>query len=527
MKRIFSLFLVLVMLLSMVACTSDKKKPDTEDDEDWFEETEDDKGSSKKTKDTEDTEEEEQEGIVIADDEEDKTSQYDAKVKNLNGHEFRFVVRDTTATHMSVNEVYAESMNGDKINDAVYARNAQIQKEYNCTIVEDRQSNVSGAVREPLIAGEYVADFLVSTAMSMRSLAAANLVVDLAKLENIDLQKDWWDQDSMKGLNVGGKIFFVNGDGLTLDDKAAWIMLFNKDWVEEYDSTLDLYEKVEKGEWTIDLMYELMANTAKDLDADGMLTATKDRFGYIGERFNNWIHVNGCGETLSRVSSDGDYEVPAQPKTNLLSVWESLRPLLTSPTRLVDDAGSLFRAGLSTFFAGNLGTLMNGASTTISLGVLPLPKLNAEQDKYYNGVSYAQLGCFAIPSTVDNSEDWESNGFTSGREQAAYFLEVFSYQSMRHLTPAFYNQVVLKQSIRDVESARMIEIAVENKIYDPVVGYDFGSMLQLFYEVGSPNNEAPGSDAAYDTFVSTYDARYTAARKALQDYINYISTEAA
>ena len=252
----------------------------------------------------------------------------------------------------------------------------------------------------------------------------------------------------------------------------------------------------------------------------------KTRFGYIGERFNNWVHVNGCGETLSRISSSGEFEIPAQPKAELLNIWEKLRPLLTSPTRLVDDAGSQFRAGLSTFFSCNTGTILNAASSTISLGVLPLPKLNAEQDKYYNGVSYAQLGCFAIPTTTDNCEDWESNGFGSGREQAAYFLEAFCYQSMRHLTPAFYGEVILKQSIRDVESAKMVEYAMENKIYDPVVGYDFGKLLKLFYEVGSPNNEAPGSDAAYDTFVSTYESRYTAARKALQDYMNYINTEA-
>jgi hypothetical protein len=169
---------------------------------------------------------------------------------------------------------------------------------------------------------------------------------------------------------------------------------------------------------------------------------------------------------------------------------------------------------------------LNAASSTISLGVLPLPELNKEQDKYYNGVSYAQLGCFAIPTTTDNCEDWETNGFTSGREQAAYFLEAFCYYSMLTLKPAFYDQVILKQSIRDVESAKMVEYAMENKVYDPVVGYDFGKMLKLFYEVGSPNNEAPGSDAAYDTFVSTYESRYTAARKALQDYLNYINTEA-
>lgn len=497
-KRILSLILAVIMLCSvfLVSCAKDGDKTG---------------GSA---------------GGVVEGETEDTSKVYDAEVKNLNGHEFRFVVRNTTASHLSVNEVYAEAPNGDKVNDAVFARNSQLQEKYNCTIVEDRQSNPASAVREPLIAGEYVADLLLHTAMGLRTLAAANLVADLSVLDNIDLEKAWWDPNGMTGMNVGGKIFFVNGDGCTLDDRAAWILFFNKDWVEEYKPDLNLYKEVEEGRWTIDLMYEIMANTAKDLDGDGALVARKDRFGYIGERFNNWVHVNGCGETLSRISSSGEYEIPAQPKAELLNIWEKLRPLLTSPTRLVDDAGSVFRAGLSTFFSCNTGTILNAASSTISLGVLPLPKLNAEQEKYYNGVSYAQLGCFAIPTTTDNCEDWETNGFTSGREQAAYFLEAFCYYSMLTLTPAFYDQVILKQSIRDVESAKMVEYAMENKVYDPVVGYNFGKMLTLFYEVGSPNNEAPGSDAAYDTFVSTYESRYTAARKALQDYLNYINTEA-
>lgn len=497
-KRILSLILAVIMLCSVFLVSCAKEDAD--------------KGGSA--------------GSVVEGEAEDTSKVYDAEVKNLNGHEFRFVVRSTSASHLAVNEVYAEALNGDKVNDAVFQRNSQLQEKYNCTIVEDRQSSPASAVREPLIAGEYVADFLVHTAMGLRSLAAANLVADLSVLDNIDLEKAWWDPNGMAGMNVGGKVFFVNGDGVTLDDRAAWILFFNKDWVEEYNPDLNLYDVVEKGEWTIDLMYELMAGTAKDLDGDGALVARKDRFGYIGERFNNWVHVNGCGETLSRISSSGEYEIPAQPKAELLNIWEKLRPLLTSPTRLVDDAGSVFRSGLSTFFSCNTGTILNAASSTISLGVLPLPKLNKEQDKYYNGVSYAQLGCFAIPTTTDNCEDWETNGFTSGREQAAYFLEAFCYYSMLILTPAFYDQVILKQSIRDVESAKMVEYAMENKVYDPVVGYDFGKMLKLFYEVGSPNNEAPGSDAAYDTFVSTYESRYTAARKALQDYLNYINTEA-
>ena len=210
-KRILSLILAVIMLCSvfLVSCAKDDAG----------------KGGSA--------------GSVVEGEAEDTSKVYDAEVKNLNGHEFRFVVRSTSAAHLSINEVYAEAPNGDKVNDAVFARNSQLQEKYNCTIVEDRQSNVSSAVREPLIAGEYVADILVHTAMGLRTLAAANLVADLSVLDNIDLEKAWWDPNGMTGMNVGGKIFFVNGDGLTLDDRAAWILFFNKDWVEEYNPDLD------------------------------------------------------------------------------------------------------------------------------------------------------------------------------------------------------------------------------------------------------------------------------------------------
>jgi hypothetical protein len=72
----------------------------------------------------------------------------------------------------------------------------------------------------------------------------------------------------------------------------------------------------------------------------------------------------------------------------------------------------------------------------------------------------------------------------------------------------------------------MVKMALENKIYDPVVGYDFGAMNGMFKEAGSPEVGVPGTDVNYNTLTSLYDARYGAARKALNDYIKYINTEA-
>ncbi len=465
--------------------------------------------------------------LIIEEETQDESKIYDAEIKNLNDHEFRFVVRDAQTIGLTTHEVYAEAPNGDKINDAVYARNSQLEDKYNCKIVEDRTSKPHTALKDPLTAGEYVADFVFADVRNTRTLAASNLLADLTNVKTIDLTKAWWDSAGFYGMNIAGKTFFVNGDGCTLDDRACWIMYFNKEYVKEYKANLNLYDEVDAGRWTIDLMYEIMTNTAKDGDGDGAITFdnAEDRFGYIGERGNNLFHVQACGVSLAEVDAQGNWTLPDQPSDEILTVWEELRPLITSPTRLVSDKMAQFTAGRGTFYCCNLGTLMNAGKVPFDYGILPLPKLNEQQDKYYNAVSYSQLAAYCIPTTVENASDWASNGFDSGVEQAAYFLEAFSYYSMQILTPAFYDQVVMKQAVRDDDSPRMLEMALKNKIYDPVVGYNFGK-IQVFSEVGSNNGkDIPGTDINYDTLVSTYTSRVQAARTALADYQSYINVE--
>ncbi len=464
--------------------------------------------------------------LIIEEETKDESKIYDAEVKNLNDHEFRFVVRTSSSIGLTTYEVFAEAPNGDKINDAVYARNSQLEDKYNCKIVEDRTSKPHTALKDPLTAGEYVADYVFTGVYDLRTLAQSNLLADLTNVKTIDLTKAWWDSAGFYGMNIAGKTFFVNGDGCTLDDRACWIMYFNKAYVKEYKADLNLYDEVDAGRWTVDMMYDIMINTAKDGNGDGAITIgdPEDRFGYIGEISNNIFHVQACGVTLAEVDEKGNWSLPDQPKDEVLTVWEKLRPLLTSPTREVSWLIAHFSSGLGTFYCCNLGTLMNAGNLTFDYGILPLPKLNEQQDKYYNAVGYRQLGAYSIPTTVENAPDWASNGFDSGVEQAAYFLEAFSYYSMQILTPAFYDQVVMKQAVRDDDSPRMLEIALKNKIYDPVVGYNFGK-ISIFGEVGSIANETVGSDVNYDTFVSTYTSRVQAARTALADYQSYITAD--
>ncbi|MBQ3865866.1 MAG: hypothetical protein II776_03110 [Clostridia bacterium] len=471
---------------------------------------------------------------AVKTDEEDTSAVYDAEIHDMHGHKFWFIVRTTTHTHLDTNEIYAEELNGDKINDAVFKRNAALQEKYNCEIYEERNTDPAKAVREQLIAGEYQYDYIYTSISSLRTLSASNLLVDFYTLEQVDLEKAWWDQNAIRGMSIAGKAFYVTGDAGTLDDRASWLMYFNKDVIEK--ARLESpYKLVSEGKWTIEKMYEYMMATIEDMNGDGVYEIGTDRMAYIGERLNNWMHVAACNVYLSRMSSGGDIEIPATISEEMLNVWNALKPVLTSEYRDVADSGSRFRNGHATFFSCNAGAILTFGASSVNFGILPMPKLNEEQEEYWTSIhSYWTYG-FAIPTACDNTSDYEQNGFTSGREQAAYFLEAFSYYSMDTLTVAFYDQVMKRQLVKDLESAEMIDIGLRNKLYDPVVIFNFGNIgTTLFSQAGCDGfggSGAPagvtakGSDVNYDTLVSTYESRVEAARKALNNYINYITVD--
>ena len=88
------------------------------------------------------------------------------------------------------------------------------------------------------------------------------------------------------------------------------------------------------------------------------------------------------------------------------------------------------------------------------------------------------------------------------------------------MTPAFYDQVLMKQSVRDPESAKNLEMCLDTDriILDPVMLFDFGDLgYQIFYDL-STKTSAPADDLSWETFVSNYSSRVLSARKALTEY---------
>jgi hypothetical protein len=330
----------------------------------------------------------------------------------------------------------------------------------------------------------------------------------------------------IEGLQIRGHLYYLCGDIITSDDRSANIMYFNQDLLDKAglgkEDGVNLVQIAREGKWTIDKLYEYSEACVEDKDGDGVWTPGVDTFAYLcPDYFNGW-HIMCFGMYLGTMDSPGNFSLPGTIKKDILAAWDQCRPLFTSPHRDVSDAGSRFRNGQDAFYSMNMGSLLNFSNTTVNFGILPMPKLNEEQEKYYTCVSYATHASIGIPITVEQIDD--TCGFESGAELVAYFLNAMSYYSRQILTPAFFDDVLKKQMVQNAETGEMLELALENKFYDPFQIFPFGNIGYVFRDAGSNTKGGVkiGTDVNYDTLVSKYDERLSAARKALNSYLTVL-----
>jgi hypothetical protein len=122
--------------------------------------------------------------------------------------------------------------------------------------------------------------------------------------------------------------------------------------------------------------------------------------------------------------------------------------------------------GVSIFASGNslydwclVYNIIDMRSSDINFGIIPLPKLDEMQENYYSNTNAYSTALVSVPITVSDTD------------RAGLILEAYSARGMQEITPVFNDIQVMTKSIRDEESAEMLELIFANQMYD--IGYFF------------------------------------------------------
>ncbi len=390
------------------------------------------------------------------------------------GREFRVLGRENTDYPQFTNfEIYAESENGDVVNDAVFRRNSSIEDKYNVKISQTLFDDPEVKLQKAIMANEDNYDIAFTEIRNCSPLALEGYFYDLNDVEHIDFTKPWWNPEVNENLAFGDNVFLTTSDFSLRDKNRAYILVHNRDMVESFqlDPIVDL---VRSGKWTLDRMSEYSKLVAADLYGDGM-EGIVDRWGLGMDSFNAFgLLVYGGGNRITTRGENGKLELTVNTERMVDTIEKAVELACDTETAFFcnDMVGKVdsdpWYAMNDTFTANNalfISTFPHelkkySAACDFTYQIIPAPKLDEEQEKYYSLADVYGM-VFGIPIS------------TQTPEFSGFMLEALSAASTDTTLPAYIEITCKVKHTYDPDSADMLDI-----IFDGIV-YDFGHVTNL------------------------------------------------
>ena len=391
------------------------------------------------------------------------------------------------------------------LDNAQYKRRRLVEENYKVEIHEDiKQAYSSGSgpgfmqISTDVSAGDCSYDLALIAGYDVSVLAYSGLLYDLNSVPGIDLSKSWWDQKANESLSVNGVMFFTTGEITCSDNNAAFVILFNKGLLKDYELE-NPYTLVYDGEWTMDKFAELCKTVTEDLDQNGTMDAN-DRFGLLVWDDSVVGIVNAAGQRCCTINADGNIELTLYNETTIsalekyFSIAYDTQYAYTYQRVSGYDEQALWSGNHGLFWTTWLGIVPRYREMENDFGILPYPKLNTAQTDYYTTVAPYNSQFICMPLIQNDVE------------RAGTITEALAYYGKKVVTPAYYDVNLIGQSTRDEESEDMLKIIFDNLVFD--IGY--------YYQIGPYNKELIYMVREYDTnFASRYDSKKNIAENML------------
>ena len=409
------------------------------------------------------------------------------------GEEFNIL----SAGNVAYNDFAFEEDSALPLASAQYKRKIKVQDDYKVKIneVTKREYSAGGgpgyiAINQSVNSGDCTYDLALIAGYDVSVLAYSGFLYDLNSVAGIDLSKSWWDQKANESLSVNGVMFFTTGEITCSDNNAAFVILFNKGLLKDYELE-NPYTLVYDGEWTMDKFAELCKTVTEDLDQNGTMDAN-DRFGLLVWDDSVVGIVNAAGQRCCTINADGNIELTLYNETTVsalekyFSIAYDTQYAYTYQRVSGYDEQALWSGNHGLFWTTWLGIVPRYREMENDFGILPYPKLNTAQTDYYTTVAPYNSQFICMPLIQNDVE------------RAGTITEALAYYGKKVVTPAYYDVNLIGQSTRDEESEDMLKIIFDNLVFD--IGY--------YYQIGPYNKELIYMVREYDTnFASRYDSK--------------------
>ena len=427
------------------------------------------------------------------------------EVRDLDGYNFRVLFDENDGNALTYEDLAVEEEIGEVYNDSLYRRNIELKEKFNITFTSVGKDGISGDVKKIVNAGSDEYDLIVPRLNSAWGLIP--YCNDLMPLQNLSLKESWYDQNIIETLSIANKLYTITGDAFMKHYDGIMLMIFNKQLLMEHGMN-DPYALVREGKWTLDAMGEMVKAVAKDVDGNGEMDRY-DQWGYVLQSDVLGGMINAAGlQFMYKDSDDIPYTMANTERMSstidkILSFyndysWDCLR----------DGKG----AHLSAFWVFPEGrALFNGImlhyiqwqlrGVEFDFGILPFPKFDEAQERYYTSTNDFHTFCYMMPKSVPDPET------------VAYIFDAMGFYGEKIIKPAYYDLCLMRKYTRDDDSNEMLDIIFKSTTYDLGLYANFGnisSSVRSMLEKGT------------NDYVSTYEKIEAKVTTAIEKFITNI-----
>lgn len=367
-------------------------------------------------------------------------------------------------------------------------------------------------------------DVVIPSIYDAALLAQESMFYDLNKIPELNIKAEWWNQEFNEQMTFNGQLYFTIGELGHLNKNNTAALYFNLDYWNTHKLSDEFggnpYDLVRKGKWTLDVVYEATRSVPLDDVEDNNVMDYNDIFGWAGQDDDLWSLFYGANERIGKV---GDGQKPYISMYNARSnkVMYDIQKLTSDNSYLrandffsdtitwpVEKFKEAFGAGRCLFFNDVVGGIISISKIMDAhFGVVPEPKYDTKQDKYYSMINPWGATCYAIPAFVKADR----------LPMIAEVLDCMGETSLE-TTSVSYADILNYMKTRDDDSKEMLnEYILSNRACDIGMVYRWGNLHLMLQEMGQ---NSKGS------FNSEFQKRKQMANQDLQKTIDFFASNA-
>lgn len=439
----------------------------------------------------------------------------DREFTDYKGYDYRVLtVGSLGGSHWAAYEFhYDDKITGDALNEAVKERDNAVGTLHNITVSYLEKENVTEFARQSILSGADEFDLITANLSGAATLSRESMLINLRDYDDVlNLDADYWDQRANESLDIYGHLYFTCSDLTLIDKQATWVVFFTKSLLAKYPELTkgyeSIYEMVEKGEWTIEKMYNMVKAVSAE-NGDGVWT-NEDVYGHFGEGFSVRALMIGCGAVCIQKNSADEYVYALNDHVeDLVSSYKYVVEITSGDYSMssgemsayvqdvwVEGAGGMMEKDKVLFNLTGMNRCRLYRNLEAEFGILPMPKANEEQENYQMLMT-SFANSVAIPI---NAAD---------KVRSCEILETMTYLASKTTYYAYIEQSLKGKYLRDDGSEAMLDIIFDSRRYD--IGDVFG---------GFGASQIVGNIPSPDTVASFIKKQETRCKKTLERFLS-------